>query len=189
MEECYAQWKSYENDLALSACDKFIKEYPNSPNIAYVYYLKGLINFNGDLGVLGGYTGQDPAERDPKSLRNSFEAFREVATHYQDSRYYEDSLARMRYLVNALASHDIYVASYYLRRGALIAAVDRAKNVLVNYQQTPATEDALEILVVGYGRLEMPELQDDARRVLAKNFPNHVPGKFEPKTKVWWRFW
>lgn len=189
MEECYAQWKSYELEQAISACDKFIKQYPNSPNIAYVYYLKGLINFNGDLGLLGSFSGQDQAERDPKSLRESFEAFREVATRYTESRYYDDSLARMRYLVNALASHDIHVAAYYLRRGALVAAAGRAKGVLLKYQQTPSTEDALEILVVAYDRLELPELRDDAKRVLALNFPNHVPGKFDVKAKVWWKFW
>jgi outer membrane protein assembly factor BamD len=189
MEECYAQWKAIEIEQALSACNKFVKQYPNSPNIDYVYYLKGLINFNGDLGLLGAYTGQDPTERDPKSLRESFESFREVATRYPSSRYYDDSMARMRYLVNALASHEIHVAAYYLRRGALLAAASRAKSVLINFQQTPSTEDALEILAVTYDRLDLPLLRDDARRVLAVNYPNHVPGKFEPKTKVWWKPW
>jgi outer membrane protein assembly factor BamD len=189
MEECYAQWKAQEPEQAMAACDKFIKQYPNNPNIDYVYYVRGLINFSGDLGFLGGLAGQDLTERDPKSLREGFDSFREVVTRFPESRYTPDSYARMRYLVNALASHEIHVAAYYLRRGAYVAAADRAKGVVLNYQQTPLTEDALEIMVVAYDDLDLPELRDGAKKVLAQNFPNHVPGKFTPKDKVWWKIW
>ncbi|MGA2548779.1 MAG: outer membrane protein assembly factor BamD [Burkholderiaceae bacterium] len=189
MEECYAQWKAQEPEQALAACDKFIKEYPNNPNIDYVYYVRGLVNFSGDLGFLGGLAKQDLTERDPKSLREGFDSFREVVTRFPDSRYTPDSYARMRYLVNALASHEIFVASYYLRRGAYVAAADRAKGVLLNYQQTPSTEDAMEIMVDAYDKLGLPGLRDDTKKVLAENFPNHVPGKFTPKEKVWWKLW
>ncbi len=189
LEECYAQWKDYEPEAAIAACDRFIKQYPNSPHIDYAYYLKGLINFNGDLGFLGKYAGQDPSERDPKALRDSFESLREVTVRFPDSRYTPDSLLRMRYLVNAMAAHEIHVASYYLRRGALIAAVARAKRVVVDFQQTPSTEDALEIMIVAYGQLNLPELRDDAQRVMALNYPNHVPGKFVVVPKAWWKIW
>ena len=189
MEECYAQWKASEPEQAMAACDKFIKQFPNNPNIDYVYYVRGLINFSGDLGFLGGLARQDLTERDPKSLREGFDSFREVVTRFPDSRYTPDSYARMRYLVDALASHEIHVAAYYLRRGAYVAAADRAKGVLINYQQTPSTEDALEIMVDAYDKLGLPALRDGAKQVLSQNYPNHVSGKFTPKDKVWWKMW
>lgn len=189
MEECYVQWKDGENEQALSACDKFIKQYPNSVNTDYVYYLRGLINFNGDLGLFGQWTDQDLSERDPKGFRDSFDSFRELVTRFPQSRYVPDANLRMHYLVDTLAHHEIHVAAYYLRRGAYIAAVDRAKGVILNFQSTPEVEDALEILVVAYDHLNEPQLRDDARHVLALNYPEHVPGKFNPPVKHWWKFW
>jgi outer membrane protein assembly factor BamD len=189
MEECYAQWKAAEPELATSACNRFIKQYPNSPNIAYVYYLRGLITFNDNLGLFGFLVPQDLTERDPKALRDSYDSFREVVDKYPASTYAQDSLIRLRYLVSALASHDIHVAAYYYRRGAYLAAINRSKAVIINYQQTPGVEDALEIMVQSYDKLDMPLLRDDTRRVLMQNFPNHVPGKFDPAPKSWWRFW
>src|SRR5665213_328666 len=173
MEECYAEWKQEEPEQALATCDRFIKQYPNNPNIDYVYYLKGLVKFHGDLGVLGFLSKQDLTERDPKALRESFDAFREVTVRFPNSRYVPDSLARMRYLVNAMASHEVHVASYYLRRGAYVAAIDRAKVVILDYPQAPATEDALEIMVESYDKLNMPKLRDDTKRVLLENYPKH----------------
>jgi outer membrane protein assembly factor BamD len=189
MQECYAQWKANEQELALSACNKFIKQYPNSPNIDYVYYLRGLVTFQDDLGLFGFLVPQDLTERDPKSLRDSYDSFREVVDRFPKSKYTPDAVIRLRYLVNALAAHDVHVAAYYYRRGAFIAAIDRCKNVIINYQQAPAVEDALELMKRSYDRLDMPELRDDTARVLASNFPAHVDGKFDPTAKRWWRFW
>ena len=189
MEECYVEWKAQEPEQALAACNRFIKQYPNNPNIDYVYYLKGLVKFNGDLGVLGFLSKQDLTERDPKALRESFDAFKEVTERFPNSRYVPDSLARMRYLVNAMASHEAHVASYYLRRGAYVAAIDRAKVVLLDYPQAPATEEALEVMVASYDKLDMPTLRDDAKRVLQKNFPKDKIGEPKPKEKGWWQFW
>ncbi len=189
IEECYAQWKASEPELALNACNKFIKQYPNSPSIDYVYYLRGLVTFQDNLGLFGFLVPQDLTERDPKSLRDSYDSFREVVERYPNSKYAPDSIVRLHYLVNALASHDVHVASYYYRRGAYIAAIDRSKNVVLNYQQAPAVEDALELMVQSYDKLNMPDLRDDTARVLAANFPKHEPHKFDPKPKSWWRFW
>src|SRR6266513_2267875 len=150
------------------------KLHPNHPNVDYAHYLKGLVYFNEDLGLLGRVARQDRTERDPKSARESFDAFKELVQRFPDSRYAPDALARMKYLVNALASHEVHVARYYMKRGAYVAAANRAQYALKNYPQAPAQEDALLIMIQAYDVLGMPELRDDAERILRKNFPDSV---------------
>jgi outer membrane protein assembly factor BamD len=171
LEIAYAYYKQNESESAISAADRFIKQFPNNPHVDYAYYVKGLVNFNADIGLFGMAFGQDPTERDPKAAQDSFAAFKDLVTRFPSSRYAPDSRLRMQYLLNALAKYDIHVASYYQRRGAHIAAVNRAKEVLTLYPNTPATRDALLILVQGYDAMGMKELRDDAQRVLDKNFP------------------
>jgi outer membrane protein assembly factor BamD len=171
IEIAYAYYRQNEPESAISAADRFIKQYPNNPHVDYVYYVKGLANFNADIGLFGIASGQDPTERDPKAAQDSFSAFKDLVTRFPSSRYAPDSRVRMQYLLDALAKYEIHVARYYLRRGADIAAVNRAKEVLTQYPNTPAIHDALLILVQGYDDLGMKELRDDAQRVLNKNFP------------------
>jgi outer membrane protein assembly factor BamD len=187
MEIAYAQYRDGEKDLALAAADRFIKQYPNSPNIDYVYYLKGLISFNDNLGLLGSVAGQDLTERDPKALRESFDAFRDLVVRFPESKYTPDAILRLKYLVNAMAAHEVHVARYYLRRGAYVAAANRAEIVVQQYQQSPAVHDALEIMVASYDGLKMPQLRDDAKRVLDTNFPAGTE-VIKEKT-AWWKFW
>ena len=118
IEIAYAYWKSQEPAQALAACDRFIKLHPNHERLDYVYYLKGLINFNEDLGLLGSISQQDMTERDPKGARESFDAFKELVTRFPDSKYTPDATLRMKYLVNALAKLEVHVARYYMKRGA-----------------------------------------------------------------------
>jgi outer membrane protein assembly factor BamD len=169
LEIAYAYYKQKEGDSAIAAADRFIKQYPNNARVDYAYYLKGLINFNEDLGLLGGIVRQDLSERDPNAAREAFESFKELITRFPSSRYAPDSRLRMQYLINTLARYEIHVASHYLRRGAYVAAANRAKEVLTNYAQTPATLDALKIMVQSYDALGLKELRDDAQRVLDKN--------------------
>jgi outer membrane protein assembly factor BamD len=129
----YAYWKDQEPASAIAACDRFIKLHPNHPNVDYVYYLRGLINFNEDLGMLGSVSNQDMTERDPKGARESFDAFRELVTRFPDSKYTPDAILRMKYLVNALASLELHVARYYMKRGAYLAAANRAQYAMLNY--------------------------------------------------------
>jgi outer membrane protein assembly factor BamD len=171
IEIAYAYYRQNEPESAISAADRFIKQYPNNPHVDYAYYVKGLANFNADIGLFGIASGQDPTERDPKAAQDSFAAFKDLVTRFPSSRYAPDSRLRMQYLLGALAKYEIHVARYYLRRGADIAAVNRAKEVLTQYPNTPAIRDALLILVQGYDALGMKELRDDAQRVLNKNFP------------------
>ena len=171
LEAAYAYYKQSEPEPAISAADRFIKQYPNHPHVDYAYYLKGLANFNAGRGLMESVGGQDPSERDPKAAQDSFAAFRDLVTRFPDSKYAPDSRVRMQFLVNSLAKYEIHVARYYLRRGAQVSAVNRAKEVLTRYPNSPATRDALQILVEGYEALGMKQLRDDAQRVLDKNFP------------------
>jgi len=187
MEIAYAQYKDGEKDLSLAAADRFLKQYPNSPNADYLWYLKGLVNFNDNLGLLGSVTQQDLTERDPKALRDAFDAFRELAVRYPESKYTPDAVIRLKYLVNAMAAHEVHVARYYLRRGAYVAAANRAEIVVQQYQQAPAVRDALQIMVAAYDGLQLAQLRDDAKRVLDTNFPTSQDAVREKKP--WWKVW
>ncbi len=190
IELAYAYFKDGDQTSAIAACDRFIKLHPNHPNVDYIYYLKGLINFNEDLGLLGKLSRQDLTERDPKAARESFDAFKELVTRYPDSKYTPDGAARMKYLVNALAAHEVHVARYYMRRDAYIAAANRAQYALLNYAQAPAIEEALFVMVKAYDALGKNDLRDDADRVLRKNFPNSAYFKGDPGRKdPWWMLW
>ena len=191
LEVAYAHWKDGERASAIAATERFIKLYPNHPNVDYAWYLKGLINFNEQEGLLAFLTNADMTDRDPKSGREAFDAFKEVVNRFPDSKYAEDSAARMRYLVNSLASHEVHVARYYMKRGAYIAAANRAQYAIRTYPQSPAVEEAVFILVRAYDRLGMTELRDGAERVMRKNFPDSryfKPGAGR-KDVPWWRIW
>jgi len=190
LEQAYALWKDGDRASALASADRFIKLYPNHPNVDYAYYLKGLVNFNEDIGLISFLTNPDMTDRDPKASRDAFVAFKEVATRFPDSKYAEDSNARMRYLVNALASHEVHVARYYMKRSAYLAAANRAQFVIEHYPQAPATEEAVFILVKAYDALGMNDLRDAADRVMRTNFPNSAYFKGGVKKNVpWWRIW
>lgn len=190
IEVAYAYYKQSEQGLALAAADRFIKLHPNHPNVDYAYYLKGLVNFNEDLGLLAGLSNQDLSERDPKGAREAFDSFNELITRFPESRYAPDSRARMQYLVNSLSSHEVHVARYYYNRGAYVAAINRAQTALTSFPQTPANEEALFLIVKSYDALGMTQLRDDADRVMRTNFPDSVYFRGGPKSsKPWWQLW
>jgi len=190
LEVAYAYYKDNEPISAIAACDRFIKLHPNHPNVDYAYYLKGLANFNDDLGLLGNLVDQDLSERDPKAARDAFLAFKELVTRFPDSKYADDSTARMKYLVNALAGNEIHVAKYYLKREAWVAAANRAKEVVQTYPEAPVVEEALAIMVIAYDKLRLPELRDDAQRILALNYPDSKYARgVNTEGKAWYRFW
>jgi len=172
LEIAYAYYKQNEQASAVAATERFVKLHPHHPNVDYAHYLKGLAYFNEDLGLLGRVARQDRTERDPKSAQESFDAFKELVQRFPDSRYAPDALARMKYLVNALASHEVHVARYYMKRGAYVAAANRAQYALKNYPQAPAQQEALLIMIQAYDVLGMPELRNDAERILRRNFPD-----------------
>jgi outer membrane protein assembly factor BamD len=190
VETAYAYYKDGETASAIAAAERFIRLHPNHPNVDYMYYLKGLANFNEDLGLLGFIGGQDMTERDPKAAREAFDAFKDLVTRFPDSKYTPDAIQRMNYLVNALAAHEVHVARYYFRRGAYVAAANRAQYSLKTYPQAPANEEGLVIMVKAYDALGMKDLRDDAERVMLRNFPNSKylkggGGRGAP----WWQIW
>lgn len=189
LEVAYAYYKQQEPASAVSACDRFIRLHPNHQNVDYAYYLKGLVNFNEDLGLLGHVSMQDLTERDPKAAKESFDAFKELATRFPESKYAADAIQRMNYLVNALAAHEAHVADYYMRRGAYVAAINRAQAALKTYPDALANEEALFILVKAYDALGMADLRDDAERVMRKNFPNSGYYKGDKDKSPWWKLW
>lgn len=190
LEVAYAYYKQQEKAQALAACERFIRLHPNHPNVDYVYYLKGLINFNEDLGLLGHISMQDPSERDPRAARESFEDFKVLVEKFPNSKYAQDARLRMAYLVNALAAHEVHVARYYLKRGAYVAAANRAQHAVKTYQDAPAIEEALFILIKAYDALGMNDLRDDAERVMRKNFPNSEYFKRGlDRPEPWWKLW
>jgi outer membrane protein assembly factor BamD len=185
LDLAYAYFKEREPASAIATCDRFLKLYPNHPNADYAYFLKGLISFNEDLGIAAKVTDQDMTDRDPQAMRESFYALQELVTRYPDSRYTPDALRRMQYLVNALASAEVKVADYYLRRKAYVAAVNRAQFAIDNYPQAPALERALEVLAESYRAMGLTDLQKDAERMLSINFPKSA-ALAAAKSKPWW---
>ena len=191
LEVAYCQYKDQERASAIAAADRFIKLYPNHPNVDYAWYLKGLINFNQLEGALSWLTTPDMSDRDPKASRDAFLAFKEVVTRFPDSRYAPDSGARMRYLINALANNEVHVARYYMKRGAYVAAANRAQYAIEHYPQAPTIEEAMVILMQAYGALGLNDLRDSTQRVLLTNFPKSPymqPGGVK-KNVPWWRLW
>jgi outer membrane protein assembly factor BamD len=191
LEKAYAHYKGGDQAQAQSTLDRFIKLHPSSPAIDYALYLKGIVNFNDNLGMFSFVAKQDLSERDQKAAKESFDAFKELVTRFPDSRYTPDARARMTYIVNSLAQYEVHVARYYYSRGAYVAAISRAQNALTDYQDVPALEEALFILVRSYDALGMPQLRDDTRRVMEKTYPKseYLSRGFKSRQDPWWKLW
>lgn len=191
IDKAYAQYKSGEKAQAVATLDRFMKLHPASPALDYALYLKGLVNFNDNLGLFSFISRQDLSERDQKAAKDSFEAFSELVTRFPESRYAPDARQRMTYIVNSLAQYEVHVARYYYQRGAYVAAINRAQSALADYQDVPALEEALYILIQSYDALGMAQLRDDTRRVMEKSYPGsaYMTGGFKGKSDPWWKVW
>lgn len=174
LESAYAYHKFGEPDSAISAVDRFIKTYPRHPNLDYAYYLRGLVNFTRGDNIMDRLLPRDPSERDAGAARQSYFDFAEVVKRFPASRYAKDSGLRMVFLRNNLAQYEMHVADYYMRRGAYVAAANRAKQVVESYQGTPAVPEALAVLVQAYRKLGLDDLAADAERVLKLNYPDRA---------------
>ena len=191
LEIAYCQWKDDDRAGAIASIDRFIKLYPNHASADYAWYLKGLINFSLQQNIVTQFATPDMTDRDPKASREAFDAFKEVVTRFPDSKYAEDAEARMHYLVNALASHEVHVARYYMKRGAYIAAANRAQYAIRYYPTAPALEEAVFVLVKAYDALGMDDLRDAADRVMRTNFPDsrYLKVGGDRRDAPWWRIW
>lgn len=191
LDKAYAHFKANEQAQAQATLDRFIKLHPASPALDYALYLKGIVNFNDNLGIFSFLSRQDLSERDQKAAKESFEAFKELVARFPDSRYAPDAKSRMTYIVNSLAQYEVHVARYYYSRGAYVAAVNRAQSALSDYQDVPALEEALFIMFRSYDALGMTQLRDDARRVIEKNYPRsmYLARGFKSTQEPWWKVW
>ena len=191
LQRAYLLWKTAETAQALAAIERFLKLHPTSPAYDYALYLQGLINFNDSLGFFGSLAAQDLSERDQQASRDAYQSFRQLTERFPQSSYAEDARLRMDYIVNSLAAYEVHVARYYFRRGAYVAAANRAQQAVLEFQRSPAAEEALYIMAQSYDRLGLTQLRDDADRVLRSSFPNtqiHHLGLGNKQTP-WWRPW
>ena len=191
LDLAYAQWRTNERVLAIATLDRFIKLHPSSPGMDYALYLKGLINFNDNMGFLSSVSRQNLSERDQQASRDAFQAFTQLIEQFPESKYADDARARMDYIVNALADYEVHVARYYYRRSAFLAAANRAQQAVRDYQRAPASEEALYIMAASYDKLGLEALRNDAERVLKTNFPatRYVKDGVRLADKPWWQFW
>lgn len=191
IDKAFAQYKTGDKIQAIATLDRFIRLHPTSPALDYAIYLKGLVNFNDNLGLFSFITRQDLSERDQKAAKDSYESFRELTARFPESKYSPDARLRMTHIVNSLAAYEVHVARYYASKGAHVAAINRAQQAIADYQGVPALEEALAILVSSYDAMGMTVMRDDAKRVLEKNFPQSAylkPGG-PVKSTSWWRLW
>lgn len=191
LDKAYAQYKSQEPAQALATLERFMRLHPASPAMDYALYLKATINFNDDLGLFSGISRQDLSERDQKAAKESYESFRELASRFPDSKYAPDARQRMAYIVNSLAQYEVHVAKYYFKRGAYLAAINRAQAAVAEYRNVPALEDALFIIYKSYDALGLTQLRDDAKRVFVESYPKSellIKGE-RSKDDPWWKVW
>ncbi len=173
LEIIYAHYRSFEPEATVAAADRFIRLHPQHPNVDYAYYLKGLANYSEGEGFLDRFLPTDMTMRDPGAALQSFEDFRQLLYRFPDSSYAPDAKARMVYLRARLARYEINVANYYFKRGAFMAAATRGRFVVENFPQTPATADALAVMVQAYQLLGLNDLADNSLSVLKSNYPEH----------------
>jgi outer membrane protein assembly factor BamD len=191
LDTAYVKYKQQEMPDALIAVDRFMRLYPNHSATDYAIYLKGLINFNENQGLFQRIGGQDLSERDMKAARDSYDIFKELTIRFPQSKYSTDARQRMNYLINSIAAGEVHVARYYFRRGAYVAAVNRAKEVVRGYSDAPAIEEALYILWRSYAAMGVNDLADDTERVLRQNFPKSelFARGVQFNDRRWWQVW
>lgn len=196
IDRAYTLYRAGDKAQALSVLERFFKLHPASPAMDYGLYLQGLLNFNDNLGILGNLSRQELSERDQQASRDSYQSFKQLVEQYPQSKYVPDARLRMNYIVNALAAYELHVARYYFRRGAYLAAANRAQQAIQEFQQSPSTEEALFLMMKSYDRLELTQLRDDTDRVMRKSFPNSAfltgagaTAATGLKGRAWWQFW
>jgi len=173
LELIFAYHKNYEPEAAKATADRFIRLHPNHENIDYALYLKGLTAFEKDRSFFEKYLPIDETQRDPGSALDSFNSFSTLVSRYPNSPYAPDAQKRMVYLKNRLATYEIHVARYYVKRGAWVASANRGRYVIENFQETPAVPEALAIMALSYEQMGLVDLAADAQAVLDTNFPNY----------------
>lgn len=181
----YAYYKNREVEPAVDAADTFIRENPTNPRVDYAYYMKGLVYFERQSNWLERRFNVDLSQRPPINAKKSFDSFQQLIEKFPHSQYAGDAQQRMVYLRNRLADFELHVALYYMRRGAYVGALNRAKYCVENYDGAPAVKDSLKVIVNAYYDLNMTDLAKDAERVYAANYPGST--KEIERKKAWYR--
>lgn len=187
LDMAYAQYKAGSTEQAVTTLERFIRTYPTHPNVDYAWYLKGLVNYDQAMGFLRRIFPGQVVDRDQTSARQAFMEFQELIRRFPESRYVADARQRMVFLRNVMAEQDVVIGEYYFRRGAYIAAINRARHVIETYPQAPANIEALDLMARAYSRLELPELAADTRRVIEHNYGDVEFESDEPG--FWRRLW
>jgi outer membrane protein assembly factor BamD len=185
----YAYYKAGESESAIDAADTFVRENPTHPRVDYAWYVKGLVDFERTPNILEKVFRVDLSERPPTTARKSFAAFKTVVEQYPKSDYAHDARKRMIYLRNRLADYEVHVAGYYLRRGAFVAAAQRAKGCVEQYDGAPAIREGLAILIESYDRMGLNDLAEQSRKVYQANYQDDVRAAQAKVHKAWWQFW
>jgi outer membrane protein assembly factor BamD len=189
----YAYYKNHEPESAIDQADQFIREKPAHPRVDYAYYIKGLTQFERNPNFLERWFNADLTQRPPIDARKSFQSFQSLVERFPESEYAADARQRMIFLRNRLAAYEVYVADYYLKRGAYVGAINRAKYAIENYDGAPQLARALQIMAASYNKLGMTDLAADSEKVLRENYGTNpdtaVATTGEEKKKSWWKFW
>jgi outer membrane protein assembly factor BamD len=185
----YAYYRAGERESATDAAETFIRENPTHPRVDYAWYVKGLVEFERTPNVIEHLFRADLTQRPPSTARKAFAAFKTVVEQYPKSEYAHDSLQRMIYLRNRLASYEVHVARYYFKRGAYIAAAQRCKGAIEQYDGAPAVREALQLMIESYDRLNLQPLAAQTRQVYEANYAGDVPQSQAEIKKSWWKIW
>lgn len=172
LELLHAYFQSGALEQAIETADTFVRENPTHPRVDYALYIKALSYFEGDAGMLDRWFKRDINKRPPNDVDLAYSTLRRLVERYPSSEYAADAEQRMVAIKERMAAYENYVADYYLRRGAYVAAVNRAKGALEEYNGASGNADSLRIMAEAYKNLGMTDLEADARKVLQTNFPN-----------------
>jgi len=170
----FAYYKSGQKEQAVEAADTFMRENPIHPSVDYALYIKALAFFEDDAGFLERRFKKDVTFRPPKDVDLAYSSLRRLVDRYPASEYAPDAEQRIVFLKNRMAAYENHVADYYLRRGAYVAALNRAKRALEEYNGVAMNAESLKIMAAAYDKLGMAGLAADTRRVLTLNYPNEI---------------
>ena len=179
----YAYYQQGEYTKAVVLADRFVRLNPDHSQVDYAYYMRGIGTYRLSLRGNSFLNGNQPEARDPTLAQRAFAYLEDFVTLYPSSHYTSDARFRMLQIRDRLARHHLVVADFYLRRNAWLAAVNRANEVVQQFNGTAAVGDALAVMATAYGEMGMSDLKTDVVRVLKANFPDHVSlnkGKFQP---------
>lgn len=180
LEMMYAYFMMADHDNVLATTERFIRLHPLHEQVDYAYYLRAVSTYEMAFPFVERFS-DDQVERDPTPLKDAFNYFSELLVRFPDSPYIADARARMVYIKERLAAHEISAIHYLMKRHSYMAAANRATGVLLNFQHTGSVAEALAMQVEAYRALKMDSEANNALELLKLNYPNYKQlkdGKF-----------